>query len=148
MVSAALGVVSLQIHPDSTQKLDWRQRRVLDSQYNTLLLAEDHLYSFTSAGQNGAEFRCVDLRDGTLAWKYNSVLKRGMGLATDRAFILLGERGHLASLERRVDEPRVISFTEKPLMQEPCYCSPAVYENTLILKDETRVAAFDLGSTK
>ncbi|MCA9138232.1 MAG: PQQ-like beta-propeller repeat protein [Planctomycetales bacterium] len=148
VVSSGLGGVCLEVQPDRSYIQSWRQRRTLDSQYNTLILGNDqaHVYSFTSSGQGGAEFRCVDLKTGSLCWTYPSVLKRGMGLASGDALILLGERGHLASLAFTHQSPRVISFTAQPLMTEPCYCSPAIYDDRLILKDETRVAVFDLGS--
>lgn len=144
IVSSGLGAVCLQVHPDRTYTQVWRQRRSIDSQYNTLILGPDHVYSFTSSRQGGAEFRCVALRDGELTWRFNSELKRGMGLATRDAMFLLGEHGHLAALKFSPDGPRVLSFTEEPLMGDPCYCSPAVHGTTLILKDESRVAAFDL----
>ena len=138
--------MSVKIMPDRSYEPAWRQRRTIDSQYNTLITDDDYLYSFTSAGQGGAEFRCIVLADGEIAWKYHSVLKRGMGFATPDAIFLLGERGHLASLLRSPEKPAVISFTEEPLMSEPCYCSPAIYGSLLVLKDEDRLAAFQLGN--
>ncbi|QEF96497.1 outer membrane biogenesis protein BamB [Stieleria maiorica] len=146
VVSAGLGAVCLKILPDRSYVELWRQRRTIDSQYNTLILGDGHLYAFTSGGQGGAEFRCIDLGNGAVAWNYHSVLRRGMGLATQNAILLLGERGHLASLAFNPEAPQVLSFTEQPLMREPCYCSPAIHGTKLILKDESRVAVFDLGN--
>ena len=148
VVCSGIGGMCVRVQPDRGYEQVWRQRRTLDSQYNTLILGEDHVYSFTSGGQGGAEFRCVSMNDGELIWKYHSVLKRGMGLATPDAIFLLGERGHLASLMFTAEEPKVVSFTEKPLMSEPCYCSPAIYGQYIILKDETRVAVFELGEAQ
>lgn len=144
VVSAGLGAACLQIQTDRSFKKLWRQRRSIDSQYNTLILGQRHFYSFTSGGQGGAEFRCIELETGEVAWRYHSLLKRGMGLATSDAIVLLGERGHLASLAFSPESPRVLSFTEQPLMSMACYCSPAVHGSSLILKDEKRVAVFDL----
>lgn len=144
VITNGLGAICVQVQPDRSFQRLWRQRRTIDSQYNTVMTDADHAYSFTAGGQGGAEFRCIDLTDGTVAWSYHSVLKRGMGLATPDAFLLLGEKGHLASLRRTAQSPIVLSFTSEPLMTEPCYCSPAIDARHLFLKDETRVAAFAL----
>lgn len=142
-VCSGKGGIDVEVLPDRSHRIAWRQRRTIDSQYNTLIESQGHVFSFTSAGQGGAEFRCVDLDDGKLVWRYPILLKRGMSFATSDAFILLGEHGHLASLQRTTAEPRVISLTRAPLMQTPCYCSPAISGQYLILKDESRLAVFD-----
>ncbi|TWT52679.1 outer membrane biogenesis protein BamB [Rubripirellula amarantea] len=144
VVCSGLGALDIEVMPDRSYREHWRDRRSIDSQYNTLILGDDHVYSFTSGGQGGAEFRCVDLTDGKITWKYHSVLKRGMGFATENSIILLGEKGHLASMVKTPQDPEVISFTRSPLMAEPCYCSPAFYGDMLFLKDEQRLAAFRL----
>ena len=136
------GAKCIQVMPDRSFKEVWHQRRTIDSQYNTVIHAGDHLFSFTAGGQGGAEFRCVAVEDGELAWSYHSLLKRGMGFATANAIFVLGERGHLASFDLDASDHHVLSFTEMPLMNGPCYCSPAISGNLLILKDEQRIAAF------
>jgi outer membrane protein assembly factor BamB len=122
----------------------WKDRRVIDCQFNTLLLRGDNVFAFTAAGQGGAEFRCVDIRTGQLKWKYHSLLRRGQGLIAGNAIVLLGERGHLASLLVSDHSPQLLAFTEQPLMSEPCYCAPAYANGLLYLKDEQRIACFDL----
>lgn len=138
------GVLCVQVQPDRGYVESWRDRRVLDSQYTTLMSIDDSVLGFTSAGQGGAELRRVQMETGELLWKYHSILRRGQGLVVGKAMIVLGERGHLASLLCEEDEPRVLAFTSEPLMQEPCYCSPALAGTLLYLKDEHRVACFDL----
>jgi outer membrane protein assembly factor BamB len=140
------GAVCLQVQPDRSYKRLWRDRRVLDCQYNTLLVDDGYVYGFTSAGQGGAEFRCVEFATGELSWRYHSVLKRGQGLVLGDSIILLGELGHLASLVRQPRLPKVIAFTEAPIMQGDCYCAPAVDGRHLYLKDEQRLVAFKLRS--
>jgi hypothetical protein len=117
---------------------------VLDSQYNTLMLSDDYVYGFTAAGQGGAELRCVNLLTGELAWKYPSVLRRGQGLIAGDAMILLGEKGHLASLLVSHQSPQVLAFSKTPVMTEPCYGSPAYAGGRLYLKDEVRLACFKM----
>lgn len=145
VVCSGAGGLNVEILPDRSYRESWRQRRTIDSQYNTLIGCDGHVFSFTSAGQGGAEFRCVALSDGELVWRYRSVLGRGMAFATAESFFILGERGHLASMVRSANQPTVISFSKEPLMQEPCYCSPAISGRLLVLKDEERLAVFDCG---
>ncbi|MEM6365825.1 MAG: PQQ-binding-like beta-propeller repeat protein [Planctomycetota bacterium] len=142
--ASGVGGLCVDVLPDRSFKQRWRQRRTLDSQYNTVISYDDHLFSFTSSGQGGAELRCVSVDTGEIVWRYPSVLRRGMGFATPLGMILLGERGHLAALETSTKSPNVISFTTEPLMTSPCYCSPAPHRGFLVLKDEQRVAVFDL----
>ena len=138
------GALCLKIYQDRTQEELWKNRRVLDSQYNTLMLHQDKVIGFTAGGQGGAEMRCIDFKTGDLVWKYHSVLRRGQALMVDGAIIALGERGHLAALLTRDDGVDVLSFTSNPVMSEPCYCAPALANSHLFLKDEERIACFDL----
>lgn len=138
------GAIGLQVNPDRSHAELWRNRRVLDSQYNTLMLSDNNVIGFTAAGQGGAELRCVDISTGKLQWKYHSILRRGQGLTVGGALVLLGERGHLASMWPGEKEPEVLAFTEQPLMSDPCYCAPALANSKLYLKDEQRLACFDL----
>ena len=142
------GALCVRVSSDRSYQQLWKNRRVLDSQYNTLMLDKGNVFGFTASGQGGAELRCVDFQTGDLKWKYHSVLRRGQGLIVGRAMILLGEKGHLASLLVNDKEPKVLAFTQQPLMSEPCYCAPAFSDGYLYLKDETRVACFDLKVSK
>jgi outer membrane protein assembly factor BamB len=142
------GAVCLQVQPDRSYREVWQDRRVLDSQYNTLMLADGLVYGFTAAGQGGAELRCIDFASGKLQWRYASVLRRGQAMVIGDAIVAVGERGHLAAISRTdfspENEPAVLAFTEQPLMSEPSYCSPAFDGRYLYLKDELRLASFDL----
>ncbi len=117
------GAVCVQVNPDRSHTELWRDRRVIDSQFNTLMLSGGNVIGFTAAGQGGAELRSVDLVSGELRWKYHSLLRRGQGLVVGQALVLLGERGHLAAILPGEHEPQVLAFTEQPLMSEPCYCA-------------------------
>lgn len=140
------GAVCLRLEKDRTFVEVWKNRRVINCQYNTLMLRDGFVYSFTSAGQGGAELRCIEFSTGKLRWRYHSVLRRGQGLIAGNALLLLGERGHLASLACTPDEPKVLSFTQEPLMTDPCYCAPALSNGILFLKDEERVVALNVRS--
>ena len=138
------GALCLQVNPDRTFTEAWKSRRVLDSQYNTLMPHGDAVIGFTAAGQGGAELRSIDMNTGKVNWRYHSLLKRGQGLVIGDALLILGERGHLAALVAGETEPQVLAFTDQPLMSEPCYCAPALAGSKLYLKDEQRLACFDL----
>ena len=142
LVASGPGAASLQVQPDRSFKKLWHHRRSLNSQYNTLILKDNAVYSFTSGGQGGADFCCLEIDSGKITWRYHSALKRGMGLATANRFVLFGEQGHLAALEASPEKPKLVAFTNQPLMQAPCYCSPALCNDLVVLKDEHRVAAF------
>lgn len=138
------GAVCVRVLPDRSYEPVWKNRRVIDCQYNSIMLHDGLVYGFTAAGQGGAEFRCVEFETGKLRWKYHSVLRRGQGLIAGNAIVLLGERGHLASLIADPKSPQVLAFTQQPVMSEPSYCSPALANGRLYLKDETRIACFDV----
>ena len=138
------GAVCLKVNADRSYEVLWEDRRALDCQFNTLMLAGDDVFGFTAAGQGGAEFRCVDFDTGEVQWRYHSLLRRGQGLIAGDAIVLFGERGHLASLLLDSQAPQVLSFSEMPVMQEPCYCSPALSRGMLLLKNEQRLVCFDV----
>lgn len=138
------GALCVQVHADRSFTQLWKDRRVLDSQYNTLMHFDDSVIGFTASGQGGAELRCVELATGQLRWRYHSLLRRGQGLVVADALVVLGEQGHLAALLPSQNEVTVLAFTEQPLMSQPCYCAPALAGSKLYLKDEQRIACFDL----
>lgn len=145
------GAICVKVLPNREYQIAWKDRRVLDSQYNTLMLAAGQVYGFTAAGQGGAELRCIDFLSGKLQWSYRSILRRGQGVVIGDTIVAIGERGHLAAVSRTEfsteGEPVVLAFTEAPLMSEPCYCTPAFDGRRLYLKDEQRLACFALDDT-
>ncbi|WP_413432110.1 PQQ-binding-like beta-propeller repeat protein [Crateriforma spongiae] len=141
------GAVAVRMLPDRGHERVWKDRRVLDSQFNRLVTWKDHVIGFTAAGQGGASLRMIDPTDGELMWEYSSVLRRGQPVRVgDDIILAIGERGHLASLAIRHDGVDVLAFTDQPLMTEPSYCTPAIRGNRLVLKDEERLAVFDLSA--
>lgn len=141
------GAVCVRVLPDRSYQPLWKDRRVIDCQFNSLMLHSGHVFGFTAAGQGGAEFRCVDFETGELRWKYHSLLRRGQGLIAGNAILLLGEQGHLASLLLSQESPQVISFTNEPLISSPGYCAPALAAGRLFLKEEYRLTCFDVTPT-
>jgi outer membrane protein assembly factor BamB len=138
------GSLCLRILPDGNYQEVWSDRRVLDSQFNSLIPSAGFVYGYSSKRQDGATFRCVDLHTGELRWKWASPLARGSAVAAHGRFILWGEHGHLASLDVTPDKPVVRSLTENPLLSSPCYSAPALHRGLLYLRNETTLLCLSL----
>jgi outer membrane protein assembly factor BamB len=138
------GAVCLRFRPDLSYVEVWKDRRLLDSQFNTLVHHEGHIYGFTSRRQGGSIFKCLELATGMLRWEYASDLDRGQALAADGRLILLGEHGHLTALALDPMRLQVISTTAAPLLPSPCYSSPALHNGRLFLRNETTLLCLSL----
>ncbi|QDU25678.1 outer membrane biogenesis protein BamB [Anatilimnocola aggregata] len=147
------GAVCLQLAHTSDEGMTfkelWQDRRVLDSQFNSLIfypqLNDDTLiFGFTASQQGGATFRCVDFGTGELKWKHSSELGRGQALAADGHILLLGEHGHLQVLPATEKQPEPVSSTKEPLLAAPCYSQPALCNGLLFVRNEREVICFDL----
>jgi len=71
---------AFKVNKDGTHDLVWKDRRVLDSQFNSLLSHEGYLYGFTAKRAGGSAFRCIDFATGKLQWSVNSDLQRDHAL--------------------------------------------------------------------
>lgn len=136
------GAVCFEDQPAGAARVVWKDRRAIDSQFNTLMAVGEHVYGYTSSRQFRASLRCVALDTGRLAWDYPSVLKRGSGLVTGDRLLLLGEAGHLAVIEADPAEPRVAYFSEAPLLAAPCYSTPALSGGLLYLRNTESLVAY------
>jgi outer membrane protein assembly factor BamB len=122
----------------------WRDRRVLDSQFNGLAVAEGCVFGYTSSRQGGAKFRCVDFASGELRWEWESDLGRGSTVVADGRILLWGERGDLAVLELNTRSAKVLWQSGQPLLSAPCYSSPALAGGLLYLRNESELLCLDL----
>lgn len=138
------GCLCLRILPSSDYEEVWRERRVLDSQFNNQILLNGHVYGFTSKWQGESNLVCLDLRTGKARWKWTSDLGRGSGLAADGRLILLGEAGHLASLDATPEGPKIRAFTTEPLLEAPCYSAPALHRGLLYVRNERCIRCLNL----
>lgn len=99
MIGPGPGAVGLEFLEPDRFRIGWKDRRVLDSQFNSLVVHQGCLFGFTASRQGGALLRCIELKTGRLYWSEAADLGRGQLLAADGALIALGEQGHLAALE-------------------------------------------------
>lgn len=122
----------------------WRDRRALDSLFNTLVVADGAVFGFTSSRQGAASLRRVEFATGRVAWDYPSELERGQALAVGDTLLIVGEQGHLAALAVDRAAPRVLWRSADPLLAAPCYSAPAYAEGLLVVRNESTVVAWNV----
>lgn len=137
------GCLCLQIHPDGSWKQVWRDRRVLDSQWNTLIERDGIVFGYTAKKQTTA-FRAIELATGKLRWSWTSELERGTALLADDTFILWGEHGHLAFVDYDTRKHVLQWISADPLLETPTYSSPALHRGLLLLRNEGTVLCLSL----
>lgn len=137
------GSLCLRILPDGSFAEIWRDRKVLDSTWNNLVHADGYVYGFSSKRLR-ASLRCIELATGKLMWNQESDLERGAMLAVGGRLLILGEQGHLGVVELRPDRASVVSITEQPLLERPCYSAPALHRGLLFLRNEGNLVCYDL----
>jgi outer membrane protein assembly factor BamB len=140
------GSVCLRVLPEGGYEEVWRDRRVLDSQFNPLAALGGYVFGFTSSRQGGASLRCIELATGRCCWSFDSDLDRGTLLAADGKLLVLGEQGHLAALSADPRQARLLAITQPPLLAAPCYSAPALHRGLLYLRNEETLLCLDLRS--
>ncbi|HSG72083.1 MAG TPA: PQQ-binding-like beta-propeller repeat protein, partial [Planctomycetaceae bacterium] len=135
----------LRVLPNGERETVWETVRDLQSQYSTVLGIDGFAYAFHAGNKT---LRCVNLRDGTVNWQWPEPgiegIGRGTAIAIGNRLVVYGEHGHLASLEMNSQQPVVKSLTSVPLLQQPCYSSPAFANGLLYLTNEREIVCFDL----
>jgi outer membrane protein assembly factor BamB len=142
----SLGSLCIQVQPDGSYQELWRdKRRNLDSQYNPVICIDGWVYGFAALDDT---LRCIKLRTGELAWKGLRELERGAAIAVGQQLIVLGTRGHLASV--RIDPRRlnVLSQPKEPVLAAPAYSFPALHRGRLLIRNEAELVCFDLRALK
>jgi outer membrane protein assembly factor BamB len=138
------GSVCVRVLADGGYEEVWRDRRVLDSQFNPLVCLRGYVFGFTSRRQGGATLRCIELATGKMRWERQSELDRGTLLSADGKLIALGEHGHLAALAADPDSTLPLCMTAEPLLAAPCYSAPALHRGRLYLRNEHELLCLEL----
>jgi outer membrane protein assembly factor BamB len=120
----------------------WRDRRVLDSQYNTLVCVDGDVFGFAASDKS---LRCLDLDTGELRWKSRTILGRGNSLAVGGNLLVLGQDGHLGCLRADSHRESIQWLSEQPVIPGPCYAAPALAGGRLYVRGNGYVACLDLG---
>lgn len=132
------------VSPAGNLREVWKERRVLDSQFNNLLPYEDVVYGFTSPWTQGV-FRCVDMATGKMRWEWEaSELRRGSCVAADGKLFLLGQAGRLALLRHDASGPVVLAETG-PILESPTYAAPAIAGGRMWIRNDVELVCFDIG---
>lgn len=138
------GAVCLRIDEAGDFSVVWKDRRLLDSLFNKLVPVGDLVFGFRSMRQGGAPLRAIRWRDGTLAWESESELDRGQMLAADGWLIAVGERGHFGTLALKDRSSWKLDVTDAPILDSPCYSSPALHRGLLLVRDSKHLFCFDV----
>jgi hypothetical protein len=138
------GALCVRVLPGGGYEEMWRDRRVLDSQFNPLVCTGGYIYGYTSSRHGGAVLRCVEVATGRMCWEWDSPLDRGTMLAADGKLILLGEHGHLAAVALDPHQARVVAPLIEPILAAPCYSTPALHRGRLYVRNEAALLALDL----
>ncbi|MEZ6123828.1 MAG: PQQ-binding-like beta-propeller repeat protein [Planctomycetaceae bacterium] len=131
----------LRIRPDGSYDELWRNRRALESVFNPLTAMGSVVYGWHSFDRT---LRCVDLHTGNVRWKQRTVFERGNQIATSQHLILVGETGHLGIIHADADQFRPLRISETPLLDSPCYTSPAWTDGHLLIRNESELLCLDL----
>ena len=128
-----LGNLCVRVLPDGSYQELWRdKRRNLDSQYNNLLGLDGNIYGFSALDRS---FRCLELATGNVRWKWLSDIQRGASLAAGGRILLLGEHGHLGSIEIDPHEARPVCITSQSLVEgQDCFTAPALHRGLLYVR--------------
>ncbi|AMV19827.1 outer membrane biogenesis protein BamB [Planctomyces sp. SH-PL14] len=136
------GTAVLDIQPDGSHKLVWKNQRVVDGQYTNLLELDGCLYGVTA--RRLAMLRCADLKTGKLLWEHESDLCRANTLFVDGHVLVLGEHGHLGAFVPGREKPALFQMTAEPVLSTPCYSTMALWAGRLFVRNEKEVVCLDL----
>ena len=137
------GTLALRRDESGALSLLWRNRRLLDSQYTSVVYRDGYLYGFNSLWNGSCELRCIDVERAEQVWGVETDLRRGQLIWADGRLIALGEQGHLGVIEASPAIERAVQVTAGPFLAGPCYSAPALAGGRLVLRNEQRLVVVD-----
>jgi outer membrane protein assembly factor BamB len=115
----------------------------LEGHWATPIFHDGYIYGCHGRHESGADIRCLDAKDGRVAWKSPRGLGRSTLLMVQEHIIVLGERGHVALLEVTPNAYTEVS-RRKNVLGHPAWAPPVVANGLLYLRDEHQVVCLDL----
>ena len=112
------------------------ETRRMSNHFATSVRLGDQLYGFSEK-----MLVCMDIKTGTVHWNQRGFASGSLTIA-DGKLIILGEGGQLAVAEPTPDEYREI--TSFRFSKKRCWTVPVVANGRLYLRDEQRIACYDL----
>jgi outer membrane protein assembly factor BamB len=137
------GTLALRREPSGELSLLWRNRRLLDSQYTSVVYRDGYLYGFNSLWNGSCELRCIDVERAEQVWAVETDLRRGQLIWADGRLIALGEHGHLGVIAASPSLDRAVQVTSDPFLSGPCYSAPALANGRLVLRNEAKLVVID-----
>ncbi len=177
LISAAyyrIGAELLRVRPDgkSVEQV-WRQPaqipnslpairatppQPLEIHWNMPVLHEGFLYAFSGRDEPDAQFNCVELKTGKLAWSRDErwqkhppqgsqfpTYGRGSAILADGKLIALGEGGKLGLFKVNPKQAEEISSFQVPQLGYPCWAAPVLSRKKLYLRSENRLVCYGVG---
>lgn len=141
LVSAyQVGSACFQVLPNGARRTMWEAKRGLDSQHNNLVTGDYGVLGFSARDHS---LWCIAPRSGECRWKWSSDAGRGSLVSAKDGVLLWGETGRLAWL--RPDQRGCqCDWITNPLVDGPCYASPAVGDGFLVLRGAREMVAYQL----
>jgi len=113
---------------------------LIDSEVNTAVLADGHLYGF-----KGGILVAVDAATGELKWSARGY-GRGSLIVADGKLIVLGEHGDLALVEANPEAYRELARTR--ILTGRSWTAPALADGRLFLRNAEEIVSVDLAKKK
>jgi outer membrane protein assembly factor BamB len=112
------------------------ETRRMSNHFATCVLLGDQLYGFSEK-----LLVCMDVQTGEVRWQQRGFDKGSLTVA-DGKLVILGEFGRLAVAEPTPDEYREIASFQ--FSENKCWTVPVVANGRLYLRDEHKIACYDL----
>jgi hypothetical protein len=134
------GAILLRVKKDGAREV-WSGDDVLSNHYETCVYHNGYLYGFDGRQENGARFRCVELKTGKVRWT-----KEGFGcgslIVADGKLIVLTENGELVLVDATPAGYR--ERARAPLLTGSCRAPMALANGRLYLRDDRKLLCLNL----
>ena len=145
---------------DKDFEVIWKDKpgrnKALLAHFNTPVVNGDYLFACSGQHPNGAELRCINWKDGSVAWSKPG-FARCSCLKVDDHLIVLGEYGRLSLVKMNTTEfeqvsefdPSTCKFVDGKKcdlgsLRSPCWAAPILSHGFMLIRDKDRVICFDL----
>lgn len=173
-----VGSALLQVDEDGRGYEElWRRRRNMQAHWSTPIHVDGYLYGFSGRHESEAEFRCLDVETGDVAWRADGsepvadrvrfdattgrfvdrqsgnpvphpFYGRGSMIKVEDRFIVLGERGTLALVEIDSDKLRERARTSYEQIHYPSWTAPVLSRKRLYLRCEDALICLDVAQKR
>jgi outer membrane protein assembly factor BamB len=115
------------------------RHKKFNSHFSSPVRVMDHLYGF-----HDSTFVCMDFRTGKIEWRKGGSDGFGKGsvLAIRNRLGILSDRGEFVLIEANPNEYQEVA--RFPFSDERCWTMPTIASNRMFLRDEKKLACFDM----